>query len=81
MLTFITKKYIVAPLTIQSNDPVFEIDRMSTGPSFSKRGLRWPKTRRQNRPTTADFQGYLSQGYFEEKLLVTERTGSQILRV
>ena len=36
MLTFITKKYIVAPLTIQSNDPVFEIDRFSTAERLKK---------------------------------------------
>ena len=71
MLTFITKKYIVAPLTIQSNDPVLEIDRISTA-ELLKKGLRWPKARLQNKRTTADFQGYLSQGYFEENLLVTE---------
>jgi hypothetical protein len=36
MLTFITKKYIVAPLTIQSKDPVFEIDGISTAELLKK---------------------------------------------
>jgi hypothetical protein len=36
MLTFINKKYIVAPLTIQSNDPVFEIDRISAAELLKK---------------------------------------------
>lgn len=44
MLTFITKKYMVAPLTIQSNDPVFEIDRMSTA-EFLKKGARLAQNR------------------------------------
>lgn len=71
MLTFITKKYIVAPLTIQSNDPVFEIDRMLTA-ELLKKGARLAQNQAAKRPTTADFKGYLSQGYSEEKLVVTE---------
>lgn len=43
MLTFINKKYIVAPLTIQSNDPVFEIDRMSNARASQKGGSAGPK--------------------------------------